>query len=54
MRDAHPTSRQDNLAQEIWLSYFNHYLYATGTITTKEYKAMTEKIAIHCHSKTKQ
>ena len=32
------------LAEDLWLSYFNRYLFETGTISEKEYKKMTEKI----------
>ena len=47
MKDTHTISCQYSLAEEFWLLYFNHYLYATGTITAKEFKAMIEKIAVH-------
>ena len=33
------------MAEELWLNYFNCYLFENGTITEKEYKKMTEKIA---------
>ncbi len=29
-----------------WLNYFNWYLYEHGTISEKDYKRMTEKIAV--------
>lgn len=32
-------------AEDIWLNYFNRYLFETGTISENEYKKMTEKIA---------
>ena len=32
--------------EDMWLNYFNKYLFESGTITEKEYKKMTEKIAI--------
>lgn len=54
MKTTHPESRQYSVAEELWLIYFNRYLYDTGTITMKEYKAMCEKIAIRCRKKTKQ
>ncbi|MBR3967411.1 MAG: hypothetical protein IKJ91_10110 [Clostridia bacterium] len=33
------------MAEDIWLNYFNRYLFEKGTISEKEYKLMTEKIA---------
>ena len=33
------------LSEDIWLNYFNRYLFENGTITEKEYKKMVEKIA---------
>lgn len=32
-------------AEDTWLNYFNRYLFEQGTISEKEYKKMTEKIA---------
>ena len=37
--------REKLIAEDLWLNYFNRYLYKNGTITEKEYKKMTEKIA---------
>ena len=37
--------REKRMAEDIWLNYFNQYLYEHGTITEKEYNRMTEKIA---------
>ena len=37
--------RERCLAEDLWLNYFNQYLFKNGTITEKEYKKMTEKIA---------
>ena len=51
MKTTHPESRQYSVAEELWLKYFNRYLYDTGTITIEEYAAMGEKIAIRCHKK---
>ena len=36
--------RERYFAEEMWLRYFNQYLFDSGTITEKEYKKMTEKI----------
>lgn len=36
--------REKRMAEDIWLNYFNRYLFETGTISEKEYKKMTEKI----------
>ena len=33
------------MAEDLWLNYFNRYLFEGGTISEKEYKRMTEKIA---------
>ncbi len=32
-------------AEDVWLNYLNRYLFEQGTISEKEYKKMTEKIA---------
>ena len=36
---------EKRMAETIWLNYFNRYLFEHGTISEKEYKKMTEKIA---------
>ena len=36
---------EKRFAEEAWLNYFNRYLFEHGTISEKEYKKMTEKIA---------
>ena len=33
------------MAEDLWLNYFNRYLFENGTISEKEYKKMVEKIA---------
>lgn len=33
-------------AEDVWLNYFNRYLFESGTISEKEYRKMTEKIAM--------
>ena len=38
--------REIRLSEDLWLNYFNRYLFENGTITEKEYKKMVEKIAI--------
>ena len=38
--------REKRMAEDIWLNYFNRYLFEHGTISEKEYKKMTEKIAV--------
>ena len=43
MRNA--TVREKRMAEDIWLNYFNNYLYEHGTISEKEYKRMVEMIA---------
>jgi len=37
--------RERHMAEDLWLNYFNRYLFEHGTISEKEYKLMTEKIA---------
>lgn len=37
--------REIRLSEDLWLNYFNQYLFESGTITEKEYKKMVEKIA---------
>lgn len=37
--------REKQFAEDAWLNYFNRYLFDQGTISEKEYKRMTEKIA---------
>ena len=37
--------REIRLSEDLWLNYFNRYLFENGTITEKEYKKMIEKIA---------
>lgn len=37
--------RERRFAEDAWLNYFNRYLFEQGTISEKEYKKMTEKIA---------
>ena len=37
--------REKRMAEDIWLNYFNRYLFENGTISEKEYKKMTELIA---------
>ena len=42
--DSHDASGAPSI-EELWLSYFNNYLFEHGTISENEYKRMTEKIA---------
>ena len=37
---------EQRFVQDVWLNYFNQYLFEHGTISEKEYKKMTEKIAM--------
>ncbi len=37
--------REKEMAETIWLNYFNRYLFESGTISKKEYTLMTEKIS---------
>jgi hypothetical protein len=37
---------EKKFAENVWLNYFNQYLYENGVISEKEYKKMTENIAI--------
>ena len=36
---------EKRFAEDVWLNYLNRYLFESGTISDKEYKKMTEKIA---------
>ena len=38
--------REKQMAESLWLNYFNRYLFSYGVISEKEYKRMTEKIAL--------
>ena len=38
-------ANKEVLVENLWLNYFNNYLFKHGTITEREYKRMTEKIA---------
>lgn len=38
--------RETRMAEDIWLNYFNRYLFEHGTISENEYQKMTEMIAI--------
>ena len=51
MKTIHHDNRQYSIAEELWLKYFNRYLYEIGTITIKEYAAMSDKIAVRCGKK---
>ena len=35
-------------SEEVWLNYFNKYLFENGVISESNYSKMTEKIAIRC------
>ena len=37
--------RERRLSEDLWLNYFNQYLFDHDVISEKEYKKMTEKIA---------
>ena len=37
--------REIRLSEDLWLNYFNRYIFENWTITEKEYKKMVEKIA---------
>ncbi|MBQ8288763.1 MAG: hypothetical protein IJX76_08370 [Clostridia bacterium] len=38
--------REKRMAEDIWLCYFNRYLFEHGTISEKEYQKIIELIAI--------
>lgn len=44
-KDLSNEEREKHVAEDIWLNYFNQYLFEHGTISEKEYKMMIEKIA---------
>ncbi len=41
-------------AEEIWLNYFNNYLFSHGTISRREYLRMVLKIAERCGRKRRR
>ncbi|MBQ8817874.1 MAG: hypothetical protein IJZ83_04795 [Clostridia bacterium] len=45
--------REKQMAESLWLNYFNRYLFEHGTISEKEYKKMTDKIAQRTHRHTR-
>ncbi len=38
--------REKRMAEDLWLNYFNRYLFETKIISEKEYRKMTELIAV--------
>ncbi len=54
MKNKTAEEREKRFAEDAWLNYFNRYLFQSGTISEKEYKKMTEKIAIHIENKYRQ
>lgn len=44
-RNLSSEEREKALTEDIWLNYFNRYLFEYGTISEREYKKMTEMIA---------
>lgn len=38
--------REKRMAEDLCLNYFNRYLFETKTISEKEYRKMTELIAV--------
>ena len=45
--------RERHMAEDLWLNYFNRYLYENGTISENEYKKMVELIAGYHAAKKK-
>ena len=46
--------REKALAEDIWLNYFNRYLFEHGTISEREYKKMTEMIVARNDKKSRK
>ena len=46
--------REKRMAEDIWLNYFNRYLFEHGTISEREYKKMTEMIATRNDKKSRE
>lgn len=44
-------AREQRVAEDVWLNYFNRYLFEHGTISKKEYLRMTELIAMRASKK---
>ena len=47
-------AREQRVAEDVWLNYFNRYLFEHGTISKKEYLRMTELIAMRASKKPPQ
>lgn len=45
LTDAECEKIEKRFAEDVWLNYFNKYLFEHGTISEREYKKMIEKIA---------
>lgn len=45
--------KQNIMAEEIWLNYFNNYLYDHEAITEDERNKMKNQILSHCDKKRK-
>ncbi len=46
LTDAEREKIEKRFAEDVWLNYFNKYLFEHGTISEKEYKKMIEKIVM--------
>ncbi len=45
-------SAEEKAAQEVWLHYFNRYLFEHGTISEQEFRKMNVKIQSYCGGKS--
>ncbi len=46
-------STKEKVAREVWLHYFNHYLFEQGIITEQEFRKMNIRIQACCGEKSK-
>jgi len=48
------TSNKKSIANQIWLNYYNSYLYDKGVITETERNKMKNLISTNCHAPAKK
>lgn len=46
--------KRERMAEELWLNYFNSYLYAHKLITAEQRNKMRNEITFHCKRKRQQ
>ena len=53
MKKAQSSNEEQLIAEELWLNYFNRYLFERGVISQKEYTAMIGKIIRYTAARAK-